>query len=88
MMPSVFMGSLIHYEQRDFIQAKLKVVLLWLRPVLVGLIAVSAVTIGQLSIDGLAQVILFLVAFTALITKKVHPILVILMGALFGLVIF
>jgi len=88
MMPSLFMGTLIHYEQRDLIQAKLKAVLLWLRPVLVGLIAVSAVTIGQLSIDGVAQGILFLVAFGLLLSKKVHPIVVILFGAILGIILF
>jgi chromate transporter len=87
-MPSIFMGTLIHYEQRDLIQEKLKSVLLWLRPVLVGLIAASAFTIGRFSIDGLLPAGLFVVAFGLLLSKKVHPIGVILFGAVLGILLF
>ena len=87
-MPSIFMGTLIHYEQRSLIQRKMKDILLWLRPALVGLIAVSAVTIGQFSIDSLITILWFVVVFGLLMTKKVHPIVLIFGSALLGVILF
>jgi chromate transporter len=87
-MPSLFMGTLIRYEQKPIVKEKMNQILHWLRPALVGLIAASAVTIGALSITSVAQTLWFAVAFAALLTKKVHPILIILLGALLGLLLF
>jgi chromate transporter len=87
-MPSVFMGTLIHFEQRAILQRKLKDILLWLRPALVGLIAVSAVTIGQFSVDSMVTVVWFGVALGLLMTQKVHPIVLIFLSALLGVILF
>ena len=87
-MPSIFMGTLIHYEQRSLIQSKMKDTLLWLRPALVGLIAVSAVTIGRFSIDSILTGLWFIVILGLLISKKVHPIVLIFLSALFGVILF
>jgi chromate transporter len=87
-MPSVFMGTLIHFEQRAILQRKLKDILLWLRPALVGLIAVSAVTIGQFSIDSILTGVWFVVILGLLVSKKVHPIALIFLSALFGALLF
>jgi chromate transporter len=63
-------------------------ILWWLRPALVGLIGVSAVSIGELSIDNALQVALFVVAFGLLLSKKIHPIGIIVIGAISGILLF
>lgn len=88
MMPSLFMGLVLRYEQRDSIKQRMNKILWWLRPALVGLIGVSAVTIGELSIDNALQVGLFVVAFGLLLSKKIHPIGIIVLGAISGILLF
>lgn len=88
MMPSLFMGLVLRFEQRDSVKQRMNRILWWLRPALVGLIGVSAVTIGQLSIDSGLQVGLFVVAFGLLLSKKIHPIAIIILGAISGILLF
>jgi chromate transporter len=88
MMPSLFMGLVLRYEQRDSIKQRMNKILWWLRPALVGLIGVSAVSIGELSIDNALQVALFVVAFGLLLSKKIHPIGIIVIGAMSGILLF
>jgi chromate transporter len=88
MMPSLFMGLVLRYEQRDSIKQRMNKILWWLRPALVGLIGVSAVSIGELSIDNALQVALFVVAFGLLLSKKIHPIGIIVIGAISGILLF
>jgi chromate transporter len=88
MMPSMFMGLVLRYERLERVKQSMNKILWWLRPALVGLIGVSAVTIGQLSIENVVQVVLFVVAFGLLLTKKVHPILIIVLGAISGILLF
>jgi chromate transporter len=82
------MGLVLRYERLDRVKQRMNNILWWLRPALVGLIAVSAVTIGQLSIENVVQVVLFVVAFGLLLTKKIHPILIIVLGAISGILLF
>jgi chromate transporter len=88
MMPSLLMGLVLRYEQRDSIKQRMNKILWWLRPALVGLIGVSAVSIGELSIDNALQVALFVVAFGLLLSKKIHPIGIIVIGAISGILLF
>jgi len=88
MMPSLFMGLVLRYEQRDSIKQRMNKILWWLRPALVGLIGVSAVSIGELSIDNALQIALFVVAFGLLLSKKIHPIGIIVIGAISGILLF
>jgi chromate transporter len=88
MMPSLFMGLVLRYEQRESIKQRMNKILWWLRPALVGLIGVSAVSIGELSIDNALQVALFVVAFGLLLSKKIHPIGIIVIGAISGILLF
>jgi chromate transporter len=88
MMPSLFMGLVLRYEQRDSIKQRMNKILWWLRPALVGLIGVSAVSIGELSIDNALQIALFVVAFGLLLSKKIHPIGIIVIGAMSGILLF
>ena len=87
-MPSVFMGLILRFEQRDVVKHTMSRILWWLRPALVGLIGVSAVTIGQLSIDSVVQAGLFVVAFGLVLSKKIHPIGIIVLGAVSGILLF
>lgn len=88
MMPTLFMGLVLRFEQRDSVKQRMSQILWWLRPALVGLIGVSAVTIGELSIDNALQVGMFVVAFGLLLSKKIHPIAIIILGAIGGILLF
>ena len=52
-MPSIFMSMLIRIQDQDKVQVAMKRILFRLRPVLVGLIAVSAFTIAEFTFTGL-----------------------------------
>lgn len=88
MMPTLFMGLVLRFERRDIVKQRMNRILWWLRPALAGLIGVSAVTIGELSIENGLQVVLFVVAFGLLVSKKIHPIAIILLGAISGILLF
>lgn len=88
MMPTLFMGLVLRFERRDIVKQRMNRILWWLRPALAGLIGVSAVTIGELSIENGLQVVLFVVAFGLLVSKKIHPIAIIVLGAISGILLF
>lgn len=83
-MPSIFMSLLIGIQHQGNVQVMMKRVLLRLRPVLVGLIAVSAVSIAELTFTGINHIVWFVLAMVFLISKKIHPIFVILLGGIYG----
>ena len=83
-MPSIFMSILIGLQNQDKVQQAMKRILYRLRPVLVGLIGVSAVSIAELSFTGFNHLFWFVLAMIFLVSKKVHPIIVIILGGLYG----
>lgn len=83
-MPSIFMSILIGIQHQDKVQVLMKRVLHRLRPVLVGLIAVSAFSIAELTFTGINHIVWFIFAMIFLISKKIHPIIVILLGGIYG----
>ncbi len=83
-MPSIFMSMLIGIQHQDKVQVAMKRILYRLRPVLVGLIAVSAFTIAELTFTGINHIVWFVLAMIFLLSKKVHPIIVILLGGIYG----
>ena len=83
-MPTIFMGLLISVQNQDRVQVAMNRVLTRLRPVLVGLIAVSAVTIAEYTFTGVIHFVWFVLAMIFLVSKKIHPIIVILLGGIYG----
>jgi chromate transporter len=83
-MPSIFMSIVIGIQHQDKVQQAMKRILYRLRPVLVGLIAVSALTIAELSFTSITHLVWFALAMIFLLSKKVHPIVVIILGGLYG----
>jgi chromate transporter len=75
---------LIRIQNQDKVQVAMKRILFRLRPVLVGLIAVSAFSIAELTFTGINHIVWFVLAMIFLLSKKVHPIIVILLGGIYG----
>ncbi len=87
-VPVILITLVSHYQER-FKQSKaVQGVLYGLRPALFGLIFASAYSLFQDAIHDIYGVILFIVFSVLLIKFRVHPILIIVISGILGLIIY
>lgn len=65
-----------------------KMIFYGIRPVIVGLIATAAITIGQTSSVNFGSIAISILAFVAMFKFKLHPIITIIISGLLGIVVF
>ncbi|MBK5242464.1 chromate transporter [Clostridium sp.] len=66
----------------------LKAALLGMRPALIGLIISVFVSLGRESYKDIKSVVIGIIIFALLLTKKLHPILVIVISAVLGFIFY
>lgn len=62
--------------------------LLGMRPALIGLIVSAFISLGKSSYHDIKSIIIGIIVFILLISKKVHPILVIIISGIMGIVFY
>lgn len=68
----------------DFINIALKI----LRPVIIGLIIATVFILGESVITDMTGIIILIGVFILMLTKRIHPILLLLLSALAGIILY
>jgi chromate transporter len=86
-MPSVIVVLLITILFKQFKNSPwTKAILSGIKPAIIGLILIALVSLGQATLIDLRSLLVALLAFFLLVKFKLHPILVIALSAVYGLV--
>lgn len=86
-LPSLIVVLLIALLFKQFKNSPwTKAIISGIKPAIIGLILIAVISLGQTTLTDLRSILIGLVAFFLLVKAKLHPIFVICLSALFGIV--